>query len=173
MNRKVQKRFFAWFIEMSDKGVSVMIMFAIMAVMVFSFVYLFKLFGELFNSSVSTGLQFVSVLVILVKAYRLLVFYMVTHHVSIRYIVEISIIAPAIELIFVPHERSLALNITYAVFSIAMLVIYVIFYKRITEIDDTETVHVAGLINSEYSSGMWGVTDTQVSTSEESNNKTS
>ena len=81
-------------------------------------------------------LKFVSLIIILVKAYHLLYFYMISHHVSVRYIVEISIIAPAVELIFVPNGRSMEVNILYAIFGITNLIIYMIFYHKLHQIDN-------------------------------------
>ena len=49
--------------------------------------------------------------------------------------VEIAIIAPIIELIFAPENRSLEINVLFAIFSISMLVVYSFFYKTLSEAD--------------------------------------
>ncbi len=66
----------------------------------------------------------------------MLVSYFYDHHIDIKYVLEISFIAPAIEIIFAASQHSLALNIVFGVFSLASLLVYVLFYETITKIDD-------------------------------------
>ena len=70
-------------------------------------------------------------IVVLVKAYRLIMFYLETHHASLRYIVEISILAPAIEIIFSLDNKGLLENIVLGAFGLANLLIYLIFYEKL------------------------------------------
>ena len=68
--------------------------------------------------------------IILVKAYMILVSYAKFKHVSIKYIVEISIIASAVEVIFNSwNYETLWIAILWG-FWIINLIIYMIFYKN-------------------------------------------
>ncbi len=77
----------------------------------------------------------IALLIVLVKAYRILLYYYREHHISIKYIVEISIIAPAIELLFAPTNHDLFTNILFASFSIANLVLYLLFFEKLWKAD--------------------------------------
>jgi uncharacterized membrane protein (DUF373 family) len=65
---------------------------------------------------------------ILIKAYRILMSYLRTHHISVEYIVEISIIASAIELLFASDVHTLGTQIVFAAFGLSNLVIYLYFF---------------------------------------------
>lgn len=72
-------------------------------------------------------------ILVLVKIYRLLIAYLQFHHVGIKYIVEISIIAPAIEIIFASDNHSL-LNLTLlGIFGLGNLLVYIFFYDKISK----------------------------------------
>lgn len=80
-------------------------------------------------------LHSIAIIIVVLKAYRVLVFYLDTLHVSIKYIVEISIIAPAIELIFAPQEQELWLTAILGTFALANLVIYLFYRDKLIESD--------------------------------------
>lgn len=80
-------------------------------------------------------LHSIAIIIVVLKAYRVLVFYLDTLHVSIKYIVEISIIAPAIELIFAPLGQNLWLTAILGAFALINLVIYLSYYEKLTESD--------------------------------------
>lgn len=130
------------FLYQATKGADIVVSFLIFATIVGLVFFLFNLVINLFRSlpslDINQALYSVAIVIILVKAYRILLFYMNKHHVSIKYIVEIAIIAPAIELIFVPGGRSLELNIVYAVFSLGSLLIYVMYFRNLCEADDKD-----------------------------------
>jgi uncharacterized membrane protein (DUF373 family) len=69
--------------------------------------------------------------IVLVKAYKILISYLKIHHVNIKYIIEISIIASAIELIFHYDTHSDVVLGIFAVFGIANLLIYLFFQQQI------------------------------------------
>lgn len=77
----------------------------------------------------------VALMLVMLKAIKILLFYISTHRVGIKYLVEISIIAPAIEIIFAPDRHAWWLLVIFAFFSIANLIIYLVFYTRIKELD--------------------------------------
>lgn len=80
-------------------------------------------------------LHSIAIIIVVLKAYRVLLFYLETLHVSIKYIVEISIIAPAIELIFAPQGQELWLTAILGLFALANLVIYLFYRDKLIESD--------------------------------------
>ncbi len=74
------------------------------------------------------ALQSIAETVILIKAYRILISYLRQHHISVEYIVEISIIAPAIELLFASHSYDLYTKIILGVFGLVNLFLYLHFF---------------------------------------------
>jgi len=132
-NKPLQK-----FAKLIDTTVSILMLLGIIGVVLFIGYEIYMMFVHLKNVSAPGILHTVALTLVLVKAYRLLLFYMQSHHVSIRYIIEISIIAPAVELIFSPNGRDIWMNIVYAVFAIINLLIYVFYYSKLSDIDDEE-----------------------------------
>lgn len=97
--------------------------------------YMFSgvLSGELLDHDVlylfsRRALHSIAEMIILIKAYRILVSYLKTHHVSVEYIVEISIIAPAIELLFAAEYYDSVSKVVLAVFGLCNLVLYLHFF---------------------------------------------
>ena len=82
----------------------------------------------------------IALMVILVKAYTILISYVQTHHVKIKYIVEISIIAPALEIIFNPEAYDLYINILWGVLAMFNLFVYLQYYDKLREIDRIENM---------------------------------
>lgn len=68
---------------------------------------------------------------VLVKAYKILISFAQTRHINIKFLIEIAIIGPTIEIIFNLKNHSVELNILLAVFAFANLVAYLYFYKTI------------------------------------------
>lgn len=132
-NKPLQK-----FAKLVDASVSLLMFLGIVGVVLFIGYEIYMMFVHLIDFNAAGILHTVALTLVLVKAYRLLLFYMQSHHVSIRYIIEISIIAPAVELIFSPSGRDIWMNIVYAIFAIVNLLIYVFNYSRLTHIDDEE-----------------------------------
>ncbi len=73
-------------------------------------------------------------LLVLVKIFRLLLSYFKHHRISIQYVVEISIIAPAIELVFASDLHSPFVLGVFLLYSLANLMIYIFFYDRLVRI---------------------------------------
>ena len=69
--------------------------------------------------------------IVLVKAYKILVAYAETRHINIKFLVEIAIIAPTIELIFNARSYTLGVNILFAAFAFLNLIAYLHFYKTV------------------------------------------
>lgn len=71
--------------------------------------------------------------IVLVKAYKILIAYAETRHINLKFLVEIAIIAPTIELLFNPkhYEFSPTVMILMAVFAFANLIAYLHFYHTL------------------------------------------
>jgi len=69
--------------------------------------------------------------IVLVKAYMILISYAQTRHVNLKYLIEIAIIAPTIEIIFNSQKYPIEVNVLFAVFAFLNLVAYLHFYKTI------------------------------------------
>lgn len=72
-------------------------------------------------------LSVVTIILVLVKSFKILVWYSKHHHIAIKDLVEIAIIALIMEVVFNFWVHSLAINWLFAVFGIALLVIYAVF----------------------------------------------
>lgn len=73
--------------------------------------------------------------IVLVKAYKILISYAETRHINIKFLAEIAIIAPTIELIFNARSYSFESNILFAVFAFMNLAAYLFFYNTIKLVD--------------------------------------
>ena len=71
----------------------------------------------------------VAVLIILMKAYRILVEYMRHHHIDIKYMVEIGIIACILELLFNFNYYSEDMRMILAGTAVAFLAVYAFRYE--------------------------------------------
>ncbi len=69
--------------------------------------------------------------IVLVKAYKILVAYAQSRHINIKYLIEIAIVAPTIELIFNVRNYTFEVNMLFAIFAFANLMAYLFFYKTI------------------------------------------
>lgn len=119
-----------------------LILLAMVAVLVFGAVKISRIYESLFNTTTISIVHDVALVIVLVKAYRVLYEYFKDQHVSMKYILEISFIAPAIEIVFAHGNQALQVNILFALFSLASLVVYLIFYDKLVYIeshDDTDT----------------------------------
>lgn len=99
---------------------------------------------EVYKLFVATiGYQFTHLLhntvyiIVLIKAYKILTHYLESHHVNVKYIIEVAIIAPAIEVIFASDMHELWLTSIFAVFSIINMYIYFRFHDRILQYAET------------------------------------
>ncbi len=67
--------------------------------------------------------------ILVLKAYRILVSYLRTHHVTIRYMLEIAFIASVVELFFAYDLHDFETKIIFAVFGLVGLALYLYFYE--------------------------------------------
>ena len=95
--------------------------------------------GEARQAIETNILHFIAFTIVLIKAYRILVSYAQLQHINIKYLVEIAIIAPAIEILFNFHAYSLEILILFAGFGIANLVVYVWKFDQFKDIANDAT----------------------------------
>ena len=72
--------------------------------------------------------------IVLVKAYKILISYAATRHINLKFLVEIAIVGPTIELIFNADGYNLYVNVLFAFFALANLLIYLHFYKTLKQV---------------------------------------
>ena len=107
------------------------IFLTIVALLIYMGSLILDVYRDLLDRTPRNFLHDIAIIVVLVKAYRILVSYLRTHHVSIKYTMEISIIAPAVELIFAANKHDIWLNVLFALFSVATMIVYYAFYDTI------------------------------------------
>ncbi len=73
--------------------------------------------------------------IILIKAYSVLMSYAKTKHLNLKFLLEIGIIAPIIELIFNLSGYKPTMAIFMGCFAIALTVIYLAFYDTLKQVD--------------------------------------
>lgn len=83
-------------------------------------------------------LHFVAYTIVLIKAYTILMSYARKHHINIKYLVEIAIIAPAVEILFNSSAYSIEVLYLLGAFGISNLLIYAIWYRNFKEIGDDD-----------------------------------
>ena len=74
--------------------------------------------------------------IVLVKAYKILIAYAETRHINLKFLMEIAIIAPVIELIFNSNAYSFQVMALLAGFAVIVLITYLFFYKTVTKVSD-------------------------------------
>lgn len=131
------KGMFDNFIPYTKLTISLIIFGTILLLLAFGCIKLYEIGASLMSGGGDSiaFLHSIAIIIVVLKAYRVLVFYLDTLHVSIKYIVEISIIAPAIELIFAPQGQNLWLTAILGAFALINLVIYLSYHEKLTESD--------------------------------------
>lgn len=134
-----QQVFLCQIIRFLNGVVSFLILLGMLALVVYLGYKVYEIGLAAVQLNFSQTLHDLAVLVVLVKAYRILLYYYQEHHISITYIVEISIIAPAIELLFAPTNHTLGVNILLASFGIANLILYLLFFSKMSAADEEDS----------------------------------
>lgn len=129
-----------YIVRLSNAAISFLIVFMIIALIAYAGSIAIKVYQGFSHYSPGNVLHDAALLIVIVKAYKVMLYYYKRHRVSIKYIVEISIIAPAIELVFASGAGgySLWISILFGVFGVANLIIYIFFYEKLTKIDEKE-----------------------------------
>lgn len=126
------------FIGVTDVIFTVFILCSIIALIGFSGVTILNLFIDVKEYSSINIIHNVAYIIVLLKAYKILTFYLKSHNLSIKYLVQISIIAPAIEVIFAGEAQPMWLGILFAIYSLANLYIYIRFHKELEKLNELE-----------------------------------
>ena len=126
------------FIRAMDVVFSLFILASIVALVIFSGVTVFDLFAEVQRYESINIIHNVAYIVVLLKAYKILTFYLKSHNLSIKYLVQISIIAPAIEVIFAGDAQQMWLGILFAVYSLANLYLYIRYHEELEKLNILE-----------------------------------
>lgn len=129
-----------------DKSVSIFLLITAISLVVFMFIQvgfeLIDLFhnmievqtadnanrGSLLNKLNAEYLHGVALIILLVKAYKIVMSYADDHHIDIRYMVEIAIIGSILELLFNADYYTVTMQIVLVVLGLGSAVIYHIFY---------------------------------------------
>ncbi len=91
------------------------------------FIHLFSGIGE--EERLLRILHAVARTILVLKAYRILVSYLRSHHVTVKYILEIAIIASVVELFFAYDLHDFETKIIFTVFGLVGLALYLYFYE--------------------------------------------
>jgi uncharacterized membrane protein (DUF373 family) len=105
----------------------------LLMLLVYSGIFVFELSLKVFDHSVIAILHDVAFFVVLLKAYKVLYSYLEHGSVAIKYIVEISIVAPLIEVIFAFDKHPFHISIFLGVFGLATLVLYSLLFEKISK----------------------------------------
>ncbi|MFT5849441.1 MAG: uncharacterized membrane protein (DUF373 family) [Patiriisocius sp.] len=98
----------------------------------------------IFNILNADFLHNIAVLLILMKAYRILVEYMKFHHIDIKFMVEIGIIACILELLFNFKQYTEDMQVVLAAMCVAFLAIYAFRYDTLAKASkDAQKAHEA------------------------------
>lgn len=73
-------------------------------------------------------LHSVALIILLVKAYKILMSYADDHHVDIRYMIEIAIIGSILELLFNSGDYSSTMQLVFAVLGLGSAILYHYWY---------------------------------------------
>lgn len=87
----------------------------------------------IFNTLNGDFLHNIAVLLILMKAYRILVEYMKYHHIDIKFMVEIGIIACVLELLFNSQQYTEDMRMVLAFISVFFLAVYAFRYDTLSK----------------------------------------
>jgi uncharacterized membrane protein (DUF373 family) len=120
-------------IELVDTVLRVFIFMLIVALLLYAFFDVLRIWQGIGLLSTSVMLHDVAFFLVLVKAYNILLSYLERGHVSVRYIIEIVIIASFIEVIFAFGSRDLSSNIFLGAFGLLSLLVYLVFSQRIPQ----------------------------------------
>jgi uncharacterized membrane protein (DUF373 family) len=102
------------------------------------FINLAQLFFEHKEAPIEQMLHAIAVTLIFVKAYKILTSYYLDHHISIKFLVEIAIIACTVEVLFNAKNMELPLLIVLALFGMANTIVYLLFADKLESLDHRE-----------------------------------
>lgn len=95
-----------------------------------------------FHSQATIWLEIVATIVILVKAYKVLMAYFKNHHLSVKYLMEITFTASFLELLFNSASYDLEIQIIFLILGLSTLLLYLVFYQKITMVQEKEVKNI-------------------------------
>ena len=138
--RKFVRRLPEYIIWLSSKAISILIFFMIFALVAYAGAKAISIYKGFANYAPGNVLYDVAMLVVIIKVYMVLLYYYRRHRISLKYIVEISFIVPAINILFAVGEKALWVTVILGVFSVANLFMYIYFYEKLSKIDEKECI---------------------------------
>ncbi len=132
--------------ELLDKVVSYAVLIPTVVLILFMFLHstigvvifsreILRMFysGEIinFHSQAIMWLEVVATIVILVKAYKVLMAYFKNHHLSVKYLMEITFTASLLELLFNSASYELEMQIIFLILGLSTLLLYLVFYQKV------------------------------------------
>jgi len=127
----VESHLNTWACKILDAIVSFLILVVLIAFLFFMAAKALEIGLNVFNFNFEHIVHEVIYFIVFVKVYKIVSSYFQYHHINVKYILEISIIAPMIEVIFMTGEKSWWVTSVFVVFSILSLLLYLIFYEKI------------------------------------------
>ena len=137
--RKFIHRLPEYIIWLSGKAISILTFFMIFALIAYAGTKAISIYKGFANYTPGNVLYDVAILMVIIKVYMVLLYYYRRHRISLKYIVEISIIVPAINIVFATGAQALWITVLLGVFSVANLFIYIYFYDKLSEVDERES----------------------------------
>lgn len=125
-------------LQVTDAIFSLFIFISIIALILYSGITIWNLFAGEGGIAAINIVHNIAYIVVLLKAYKILTFYLKSHNLSIKYLVQISIIAPAIEVIFAGDAQPAWLSILFAIYSLSNLYIYLHYHKTLEKLNIIE-----------------------------------
>jgi len=114
--------------------VSFLIFLVLLALLFYMCLRVWNILENAYSGNFEHTLHDAIYIIVLVKAYKILLAYIQHHHIHIRYVLEVAIIAPIIEIVFVADAMSWYSMAVFGIFSLSALVIYFIFYDKVRQI---------------------------------------
>ena len=124
-----------------DKLVSLIILLVALRLVLYMLTNLIVVFQDMaaghiwFADHDEEMLDWIVIYIVMIKAYKVLVSYARYHHINIRYVTELVIIACFVELIFEQHMSEIFRALLGAV-GIGSLFLYLYFYQTFKELDE-------------------------------------
>lgn len=74
--------------------------------------------------------------IVLVKAYIILMEYAKTKHINLKYILEIAIISPIVEIVFNYSSYKFEMIILFWILAIIFSIVYLFFYEKLQKVEE-------------------------------------
>ena len=142
MKPLIPKKIYEKTIRITDALFSLFIFVSIVALIIYTGITIFNLFVGNGGITATNIVHNIAYVVVLLKAYKILVFYLESHNLSIKYLVQISIIAPAIEVIFAAEAQPQWLSILFSIYSLSNLVVYLKYHKELDQLNISESENI-------------------------------